>query len=256
MELQDVVVCGGYNGGLSKDNCFAYDLSAGTAREWREISSLTEPRKYSAAAVVNVTNEDGGMDELLWVTGGHGIGGFLQTTEFLAMSGDDSTVSRGPSIPDGETTEHCLTRLNSTHVFMSGGFNKSSAFLYSLEDDVWTRLPDMIGGVRYAHVCGMKSENEVVVVGGSGISSSEMFSLAGWEWTEGPELPGVVGYASAVQSGSNDGFYVIGGHDGSRTLDTVIKFESSADGGQFVEREERLALPRRFAVAVKLQECP
>ena len=81
-----------------------------------------------------------------WVTGGSGSSGnVLRETEIY----ENEDFRFGPALPKA-LREHCMVNLNRTHVFVGGGFNSRSAFLYDFGAGVWSDLPDIPGEVsRY-----------------------------------------------------------------------------------------------------------
>ena len=76
---------------------------------------MSTARKWSSSAVLD--------DDTLWITGGHDDSAFLLTTEFIRADG--SSVP-GPDLPD-EFGRHCVTRVNETHVILTGGYNIDGA---------------------------------------------------------------------------------------------------------------------------------
>ena len=77
---------------------------------------------------------------------------------------------------------HCLVKLNSSHVFLTGG-GTASSYIYSSTIG-FTRQGDM-GTPRHRHACTFHG-GQVWVAGGT---TSEYFSLSTSTWLPGPDLP-------------------------------------------------------------------
>ena len=74
-----------------------------------------------------------------WVTGGVGSSGnVLKETEVY----ENGVFRLGPALPKS-LREHCMVNLNTTHVFVGGGFGSRGAYLYHFDADVWSDLPDI-----------------------------------------------------------------------------------------------------------------
>ena len=92
--------------------------------------------------------------------------------------------------------DHCLVRLNYTHVFLTGGFDESgytaASYFYSKATG-FLRAPDMLGK-RVRHACGLHDGRFVFVAGGDGDDwkitkkSSEYFDLETLTWHKGPSV--------------------------------------------------------------------
>ena len=101
------MLCGGF-----PSNGTCYTLSS---EQWIKSSSMLERRDYGAASFR--------INSGLWVTGGRNIIeniGTRRTTEIY--NEDDNTWSQSVDLPI-EVRNHCLVKINCSHVFMTGGFN-------------------------------------------------------------------------------------------------------------------------------------
>ena len=85
-------------------------------------------------------------------------GTFYDTTEIYHS--DVDLFKPGPKLPT-PLSEHCMARVNRSHFILAGssvyngGFSSFPvAFMYNLDDDLWTQLPDMSYGRSIAS-CGM-----------------------------------------------------------------------------------------------------
>ena len=115
------------------------------------------------------------------------------------------------------TSGHCLVRLNSTHVFLTGGTldyeprapETYSAYFYSKETG-FVKAEDM-PTPRGRHACGLH-QGQVVVAGGwgGGKQTSDYFSLDTQTWHSGPKLSRKQGYARTADfvSWNNRAFWV------------------------------------------------
>ena len=88
---------------------------------------------------------------------------------------------------------HCLVRLNTSHVFLTGGKyrdsdNSPASYIYSGATG-FSRQGDM-SVARLSHACALHGD-QVWVAGGfhGAVSTSEYFSLATSTWLPGPGLP-------------------------------------------------------------------
>ena len=97
----------------------------------KEYAELIEPRVYAAG----VRLQNGSW----WFTGGMSVKGgnpsVLKSTEILSMSNDTRTLNftKGTDLKIG-MNGHCITRLNSTHIFMAGGYAREFDFSESLDN--------------------------------------------------------------------------------------------------------------------------
>ena len=73
-----------------------------------------------------------------------------------------SEVRYGPNRMPLEVNGQCAILLNSTHIFMAGGFprNASLVFVMEISTGDWTRLPAM-KTFHMAHACGLYQGKEV-----------------------------------------------------------------------------------------------
>jgi hypothetical protein len=90
---------------------------------------------------------------------------------------------------------HCLVKLNTTHVFLTGGWTgtrySAASFIYSTRTG-FVRVKDMSTARTY-HACSLHSDNLVFVAGGYAANgrtkTTEYFSLTTLDWQHGQDLP-------------------------------------------------------------------
>lgn len=214
---------------------------------------------------------------LLVLGGSRGIWNIWNTTELLSASGSEP----GPEIPY-QAYGHCALTVNSTHVFLAGGYKSTSsvtlAYLLNMEDGQWTRLPDMKQR-RASHSCGLANGNEVVVVGGqeynlvtmprslshtydkalvsrsfSSLNSTEIYSLGTNSWRIGPELPMRASHMATAQLDGT--FLVAGGSNYDDDRDVLVKYSSiylfDEEKHAWIERPETMRKRRAQHAAVVL----
>jgi len=129
-----------------------------------------------------------------WVTGGYDLRFTnLDTTELWTNNQWQEHV-RLPEPMEG----HCMTRVNQSHILMTGGgttgYRSSSSYLYS-EETGFTKIEDMKTR-RRRHGCSVIDDNVVFVAGGTGKSDeiTEYLDLTTLTWSNGPELPSFPGW--------------------------------------------------------------
>jgi len=107
----------------------------------------------------------------------------------------------------------CMTKINSTHVFLSGGYvnlaaQSSESYIYS-HGAGFLQIANMTRK-RNEHACGVLDGKFVVVEGGETTGVSEFFSLETMTWNDGP----------VVKYGSNPWRHRIVSQDGAMHLIT------------------------------------
>jgi len=173
------MICG--NGNFEQfSSCYRLE-SNGT---WKGLGGMKMTLRQHAAAV---RLEDG-----WWVTGGYDSD--KENTDSTELWDGQSWRSHDPlPVP---TKDHCLVRLNHTHVFLTGGFDGGSytaaSYFYSKATG-FLKAPDMLGK-RVRHSCGLHDGRFVIVAGGDGDDrqktkkSSQYFNLETLTWHEGPSV--------------------------------------------------------------------
>jgi len=146
------------------------------ARNGSWVISTPMLEKRSQAASVQ-------LEEGWWVTGGYNdtsSGSSLSSTELY----DGNTWHSSVDLPT-PMNGHCLVKLNSSHVFLTGG--GAASYIYSRASG-FIKLRDM-STWRYDHGCGLFGEQVWVGGGWGGPKSTEYYSLSSSTWLPGPALP-------------------------------------------------------------------
>jgi len=153
---------------------------------WQEVGWMKMSLRQHAAAV---RLEDG-----WWVTGGYDYD--KQNVDSTELWDGLSWRSHHP-LPK-PLNDHCLVRLNYTHVFLTGGIDESgytaASYFYSKATG-FVKAPDMLEN-RARHACGLHHDGRFVfVAGGDGVGydyevgkSSEYFDLETLTWHNGPSV--------------------------------------------------------------------
>ena len=188
-------ICGGDSG----SECFYYST---LFERWQTYGRI-DTQRVEAASV------DLGGNRWL-IAGGIDVG---KTSPNRLEELSSSVIFRGgvtrpgPELP-AALSRHCLLRMNSSHLFLAGGYNRKTksareAYLFNHDEEKWTRLPDMKMR-REDHGCAMLDGDKVIVFGGYGGSEfretavmehSEILSLSTLTWSEGPTDPLMEGVA-------------------------------------------------------------
>ena len=171
----------------------------------------------------------------------------------------------GPDLPT-PMDHHCSIRVNTTHIFVSGGLNGvddlRTAYLLNWLTRKWTPLPDMTYP-RYGHSCGFASDpDRVVAVGGvtgaaSTMATSEILDLATLEWTAGPGVP-AKDYLTYSQSVPHLGsFLLVDGwgdeyNNDREYLEAIYEYNRPTDGWR--RRQERPVKRRAEHIAFKVPD--
>jgi hypothetical protein len=172
----DPLVCGGY----PYTNVCHVVNQPGQSSEM-----LEEKRWYSASLTLNSSH--------IWVTGGYGNGGSLQTSEFVSI-GQPSV--QGPDLPYA-VNGHCLVGVNSSTALLCGGnigWYLNECHYMDWEDHSWSQGPSMMNS-RYWHSCGIfksaahQGRYIVIAAGGSSndddLDSVEFLDPTTNTWNEG-----------------------------------------------------------------------
>ena len=101
-----------------------------------------------------------------------------------------------------------MMKVNSTHLFLAGGYNRKTksareAYLFNIDAKEWTKLPDMRVG-REDHGCALLDGEKVIVFGGyaglkfdgrTKMELSEILDLNTLRWSDGSRDPMIKGIA-------------------------------------------------------------
>ncbi|XP_059080961.1 uncharacterized protein LOC131878846 [Tigriopus californicus] len=175
------------------------------------------PRQYSSATLSpNGTWIVAGGEDYLRKFRREDNLGFLDSTELLR----DQAFDIGPVLP-GMMRSHCLTWINNTHLFLTGGMvpspgksNRAYLLDTTLYPLAWQPVASM-QNTRYSHTCqvvGRDRKQIVITSGFGGGSLVEVFDLDSGTWSTGPELPTTINwYPGSVPY--RDSFLLIGGYN-------------------------------------------
>ena len=280
-----ILVCGGKNRIGNKEACYEYDHAANT---WREGAEMRE-RRFRA---VSVLSEEGNMLTL----GGVGSNSKLPLGPESSEVYDPRTRKwrYGKPLPpyhrDSGITNHCVARINSTHLVLTGGYaetytlgdpenNRAVSILGSMQKKTWLfdgfywrRLADM-DDTREGHACAVVElrggELGLLVAGGcsksfclddSALASAQVLTIndatsSDSAWRYVADLPKV------LVNGKMETF------DGLPTIFGGIMPEENAEGGGEVNgdliqydgiedrwkvHERRLRVPRSSAAVFEV----
>ena len=226
---QSVLSCGGSEGHpIYLNSCYEYnpiDLN------WSYVTNMIYYRYIASSVLLN--------DNEMWVVGGSpGRGGY--TSEIYDKN--TKTFRKGPHIPV-HMFNHCMVKLNETHVFIGGGesidqqFYYDSSFLVEIakEPFVFHMLPKMSKS-RNAAGCGIirsdsrngnmnrrynTSKGLIIMAGGinedddvpgDARRDSEIFNIQENKWFTGPMMPRCFKYGGSASLGDGS-MVIIGGKD-------------------------------------------
>ena len=179
----------------------------------------------------------------------------LSTTEFYQNNEWQTSVDLPTPLRD-----HCLLKLNSSHVFLSGGISKrlgklssptNASYIYSRATG-FVRQGDM-GTERSSHGCALQGDKVWVAGGFVGATSSEYFSLSTSTWLPGPDLPKYE-FGRMI---TYDGKVTFFGYFFSKIWQLEAAMLDSVDGWTWVEVGETKALKHSpwHAIKMKQKDC-
>ena len=192
----------------------------------------------------------------LFVTGGHNTqGSSINTGDVLTENG----WQKLPSPLLLEMKGHCMVLLNSTTVFIIGGFldgtpYSTKTFYFDTENNEWVAGPKLLTGRSY-HSCGKLRENNesslfsVIVAGGYNtvhILSVEILDSGASEWRMGFNLAVGIWAASMVED-KMGGVLLIGGNNKSLPLNTLYRLPHA--NSDWILLPQKLKVSRSFATA-------
>ena len=152
---------------------------------------------------------------------------------------------------------HCLLKLNTTHVFLTGGrsgHGSDSAACYIFSTYTGFVRQDDMSTARIVHACSVHLDNLVFVAGGytapgSFTNTTEYFSLTTLDWQHGPDLPISIGGAKMMRVNSET--LLMGGTGNKK----IFKLQTS-DNWKWVEVGEMKSPRSDFQVLkMKLSDC-
>jgi len=171
--------CGGsVNSGVSTKRCFLLTRDG----SWTE----TSPLPSGVRQIVYPHSSSVDFAEGWW------IAGFSADTGATILW-DGTAWQNYVNLPKA-LERFCMTKINSTHVFLSGGkVYNSGGGIGSTESYIYSHATGFVqianmARARGDHACGVLNERYVVVVAGGGGRESEYFSLETMTWSEGPTV--------------------------------------------------------------------
>lgn len=208
------------------------------------MGNLKEAR-YQHASVVTPTG--------LWVLGGQGMSGKLDTIEVL--EGETWTTSSSVRLP-APLLGHCAVDIGSGKILLAGGSTNDEPFsaatyIYDPTSG-WTEVDTMVTP-RLQHGC-VKIGNSVFTAGGTGssgaLAQAEVFDLASKTWTALASLPFGV-QAPDLVAIDNEPVVIggLGGPDGYSKA--FVRLTSSS---WEIDPSVELATPRYEHVAVAVSD--
>ena len=174
------IVCGGWNGSSSSEDCYTLDKDSGFQVSQRK---LLTPRRYASAVPIK-----GGT--VLFVTGGYNVGD-IKTTEYVSPESD--TVY-GPDLPF-TLQDHCIVAINESTLIITGGESHESiqttysSWYFDVSKETWIEGPRMKHYHRF-HSCavftGPSGQKVVAISSGMGEATTQLlFMDQPDEWNDG-----------------------------------------------------------------------
>ena len=159
-------------------------------------------------------------DSAWWVTGGNVNSARYSSEIYHTPNKEWRWFVKFPE--PGFQQGHCNLQINSTHYFMTGGYNRSDDYIVDItkpDEPNFLVLPPSQFNTDFA-ACGFiqrkNGKNDIMVAaGGRGnirTNITEIFSLETMQWRRGPDLPNEIMLSKGIQFG--DTMLVVGG-DGS-----------------------------------------
>lgn len=154
---------------------------------------------------------------------------------------------------------HCAVQINTTHIFVGGGyFNEyfTETYLLDWTTKKWTDFASM-PYARFGHSCGLAPDPpRIVVIGTAGRNSTkqtEILDLDTMTWSDGPDLPAMtsIKYTQSVQHYYS--FLQVGGATNVAGQTTSI-FEYDYVNNDWVVRNESLPFGLSEHVAFKIPD--
>jgi len=256
-----IVSCGSYDGVSPGNICFSYTRAQG----WREYVEFDEDMDFYFVESVLINDFE------MWIFGGqrNEVGSWIINTKNRSEKG--GIARRGPDLPgpgDERWVDHCVVKINQTHVFISNGFDTMYMVNVSEEPFEFTRLSEA-QYPRTTHYrihggggCGfvrMKNEKRfgydgapaIIMAGGSPFErdidyihrNSTIFLIERNQWVDGPKLPHKFYIGKSVNP-DDQTFILAGGYDGSEYLSDIIQLD--LDAMEFVTLPGKFKEPRAY----------
>lgn len=209
--------------------------------EWVGMPPMQNARVWAAAVT---------LGDAWWVTGGRTV--LDRNTKWLATTElwHNQSWSSYTDLPAG-SDGHCLVKLNTTHVFLTGGYittvgYSAASYIFSSATG-FVKQSDMISARGY-HACSLYSDNLVFVAGGqfNNIKTTEYFSLSTLRWLPGPDLPNHAPGGKMISVMEKTLF--IGGQGNKKILSLEKLLLSSKDTWEWVEVAEMKTARHYFEV--------
>jgi len=187
MPNNEILICGGYSyssGLINHDECYKMSIET---KSWTYLAAMSSKRLYAASAE---------LDGKLFITGGKsGFNDRLSSTEFITVEGE---VSPGPNLPSPPRSGHCMMKLPSGKIIITGGYPSSSVGKEVLEFDPATNsYVDMppLTTERRDHACAVfqspQHEGRYVAMTAGGSRTAEIldYTQPNAKWTPIASLP-------------------------------------------------------------------
>ena len=229
----------------------------------KESAELIEPRVYAAG----IQLQNGSW----WFTGGMSVSGWnplvLKSTEILSMSNDTRALNftKGIDLKIG-MNGHCITRLNSTHIFIGGG-QQLNTYLFNEITSEFVELPKLEHR-RFRPACAPVKydigegniETVIMVVGGFDFFDARSIFTTEYidptnatEWKMGPELKIPHGWSNGgyISNSSSTPLILVSGiNKESELLDHIYHYNETNQ--QFDQSISFLSYAREYPGVVSI----
>jgi len=231
-----LIVCGGFLESGYIDNCF--ELTS-IDSDWNGIDPLPDNSKDCIRSSI--------IDGKWVLTGGNieGPDGERDFDNGVLIYDGEFTIGEPMPTPKGC---HCQVTVNSTHLFITGGFvtPNPETFFLNIETGEYTILEEnsIAFGVSACGLVDNPNGVQEIILTESGRSFA--FSLDDLSWRDAPEKPINGNFMTSLQL--SDGFLAISGLSllGGR-LEEIYKFDSKSYS--WIELGEKVQIPRIFSSA-------
>ena len=242
---QSILSCGGRDGMSRKSrfqgipvevvkSCYEYNP---INLSWSYVTDMTYARGFASSVLLNA-NE-------IWIVGGYGTPyefphhGYRNDTEIYDRK--TNSFRKGPDLPV-YMRDHCMTKLNATHVFIGGGrsieqnnyWYYDTSFLVDIREEpfVFHMLPKTnksrrgagCGVIRFDSKNGKmnqgyntsSSKGLIIMAGGFSFAyatkDSEIFNIEENRWYTGPTIPRGFSFGGSASLGDGS-MILVGGQD-------------------------------------------
>ena len=243
--LEDKVplVCGGYTDQFKSEfgqsKCFTVE-----SKEVR--ATLTQPRFYRAGVVISKL--------MLWGTGGTMT---EYSTDLVSLN---QNAKVGPELPI-KFLEHCVTKINDTHVILIGGIGNAENQAQTLLVDIsrnfsMSKGPSLNRG-RYDFSCGSFQFNDkTIVIAAGGYDNINSVSTELWDldpkhgWIKGPSLLEPCSGSSMVSSPNGQGVIILGCREQDHSQSFYQLYKDRSGMLSWRKMIQKLKYPRSDTVAM------